>query len=671
MRRRTLVLGRAPFAARGVEVSWFEAGPEIVVAVALLLVPGALVVLATGARGLIAWGAAAPVSAAVAGVAAIMAELAGSSFSIWWEIAATAVALVLVGAVRWVFLRDAPVAPRESRRTWGAFAIGMTIAVVLLSWRVSTALISPQNFSQRFDIVFHLNAVRRAIEGDGSSLTMGTLMGEGGILSFYPAAWHDLAALVSLTTGIDHGVFTIPVAVSATNLVIAAVVWPLGCLALVRAIAGAARPHTLILGGVLSAAFGAFPLRLLDWGVILPYFFGIALFPGVLALVIAAARIVPRPSIDTWRALVILAVCAVGLGLSHTSTITALAALAAPVVFTAVLRWVPSRTGPRWRLPVSRVAVLALYVAVLVLIWYVGRPYNGFPGWETPRSLPVALGLLFANAPFGGMVPVVAMILVGVGIVVCIVRREKLWFLGMYGITAILYVVVAGFPQGILRSVLTGPWYEDTFRVGAFLIVLGVPAAAMGADILVRRTTLAWRRRARSSPRMPGPAWLTLVVVLLLIPATQITVAHDTETTRQSYVLNDDSELISPNEIALLQRLDAEVPPDAVIADNPWDGSALAWALAGRHVLVPHLLSRLSPAQTTIAQHLRDAVAGDDVCAVSRQLGVEYVLDFGRYAVNYPGSREYPGLDDLETSGAVTPVDREGDAVLYRLTACE
>ncbi len=651
-------------------MTWFDAAPEIAIALTLLLVPGALVKTSLGARGVIAWGAVAPTSAAVIGVAAILAEVLGGGFSLVWVGITTLIAMAVALGIRWMLPRRYSSAPRESRRTWVAFAIGLALATALLAWRVGTALISPQNFSQRFDIVFHLNAVRRAIDGDGSSLTMGTLMGEGGILSLYPSAWHDLAALVSLTTGIDHGIYTIPVAVSATNIVVAAIVWPLGCLALVRAIAGAARPYALVLGGVLSAAFGAFPLRLLDWGVILPHFFGVALLPGVLALVIAATRVVARSSIDAPRAGILIGVCAVGLGLSHTSTITALAALALPVVATALLRGPRSGAAAGRRIPVWRLGLLAGYIFLVAVIWYVGRPYNGFAGWDTPRSLPVALGLLFANAPFGGMVPIVATLLVGVGVIACLVRTDRLWLLWMYAIAAVLYVVVAGSPRGPWRSVLTGPWYEDTFRVGAFLIVLAVPTAALGADIVMRRIALAWRRRTRSR-RTRSRAFLAAAFVVLLIPATQVTVAHDTEVTRKSYVLADDSELISPNEIALLERLGDEVPPDAIIADNPWDGSALAWALADRRVLVPHLLYRPSPTQSVIARHLREAVDRADVCDAVRRNGVEYVLDFGRYAIENPGAHEYPGLEDLAASGAVTEIDREGDAVLYRITACD
>lgn len=417
-----------------VDVSWFEASPEILVAVIVLLLPGTLVVAALGARGLIAWGAVAPVSAGVVGVAAIGADLVGVPFSPVWVLVVTIVAVGLALLIRRMLPRRDGSAPRESRRTGRAFVIGLVLAVALLCWRVASALMSPQLFSQRFDIVFHLNAVRRAVDGDGSSLTMGQLMGESGILSFYPSAWHDVAALVSLTTGIDHGLFTIPVAVSAANLVIAAVVWPLGCLALVRSIVGAARPYALVLGGVLSAAFGAFPLRLLDWGVILPYFFGIALLPGVIALVIAATKVVPRSVLDAPRAWVLAAASSVGLGLSHTSTITALAAFSAPVVVTALLRAAPPPGSSTRRIRAWHVVVLVAYIALVVLIWYVGRPYNGFAGWPTPRSLPFALGLLFANAPFGGMVPIIPMLLVGVGVLVCLVRRDRRWLLWMYAI---------------------------------------------------------------------------------------------------------------------------------------------------------------------------------------------------------------------------------------------
>lgn len=222
---------------------------------------------------------------------------------------------------------------------------------------------------------------------------------------------------------------------------------------------------------------------------------------------------------------------------------------------------------------------------------------------------------------------------------------------------------------------LTGPWYEDTFRVGVFLIVFAVPCAALGADVLFRRVALAWRRRSVGGRTLAGTSRARTLAaaafVVLLIPATQITVSHDAELTRQAYVLADDSELISPNEIALLERIGDEVPPDAVIADNPWDGSALAWALTGRRVLSPHLLYRTSPSDAVIARHLREAVAGGDVCAAARELGVGYILDFGRYAVDNPGAHEYPGLDDLASSDAVVEIDREGDAVLYRLTACD
>src|SRR5690606_5761584 len=94
----------------------------------------------------------------------------------------------------------------------------------------------------------------------------------------YPAAWHDL---VSLLVSVGGG--GIPVSVNVINIVVAAVVWPLGCLYLARTVWGN-RPAVVLSAAVLSAGFGAFPISLLDFGVLYPNFLAVALLPLVLAI---------------------------------------------------------------------------------------------------------------------------------------------------------------------------------------------------------------------------------------------------------------------------------------------------------------------------------------------------------------------------------------------------
>lgn len=647
-------------------MTWVEALPEIAIALGVLLVPGLVVARVFGARGIVALAGAAPISAGIVSVAAVVAGLAGSAFSLPWVLATWVAALVIAFALPRLVPGLSPAAPREPRRMWWGWVAGLVTAAVLLTWRVTAGLIAPDHFSQRFDIVFHLNAVRRVLEGDGSSLTMGRLAWNTDIESFYPAAWHDVAGLVAqLSPG--HGMYTVAVAVSATNLVIAVVVWPVGALALARAVAGP-RPLALAFTGVFAAAFGAFPLRLLEWGVVLPYFFGVALLPGMMALVIAACRLRPSAGLPPAQAWVLAAVASVGVALAHASVIVTLAVLTIPPVVTAIVVSIRRRrrrgrsTAPAW-------ALGAAYLLVLTAVWFVGRPKNGFQGWDTPHPLPVAVAAFFANAPLGGTVPFAALALIAIAVFVLAVRRERWWFLAIYAITGILYVAVAGLPRSPLRTFLAGPWYEDTYRVAAFVAIPGVVAAAIGGDLLVRRIVLAVRRRRTVSPALG--IGLTGALVVVLVPATQLAVTRDADLTRAAYVLDDSSRLITPNELRLFERLADHVPAGDVIADNPFDGSALAYAFTGREVLFAHLLHDMTPAQQLIARGLRDAASDPEVCPALEDARVRWVLDFGPYLSDNPGANDYPGFDDLVAAGVATEVDREGHAALYRITACD
>ena len=82
-----------------------------------------------------------------------------------------------------------------------------------------------------------------------------------------------------------------------------------------------------------------------------------------------------------------------------------------------------------------------------------------------------------------------------------------------------------------------------------------------------------------------------------------------------------------------------------------------------------HTLAVLDPAEQEIYADLRNALTDPDICPALEEEQVEYVLDFGEQEI-HGGAHPYPGLEDLESSGAVELVDSEGDAKLYRITAC-
>lgn len=135
-----------------------------------------------------------------------------------------------------------------------------------------------------------------------------------------------------------------------------------------------------------------------------------------------------------------------------------------------------------------------------------------------------------------------------------------------------------------------------------------------------------------------------------------------------SYRIGEHAPLLSLDERALLERLDDEVPPGAVIVGSPWTGTSLSFALANRYSLIPHIYTELDQDMTTIVDDLNRG-ADPRVCAALKRTHVRFVLDFGSHEV-HGGSHTYPGLTDLVESPAVTLIDSQGAARLYRITAC-
>src|SRR5690606_36663024 len=102
----------------------------------------------------------------------------------------------------------------------------------------------------------------------------------------------------------------------------------------------------------------------------------------------------------------------------------------------------------------------------------------------------------------------------------------------------------------------------------------------------------------------------------------------------------------------VLEQLPDLVPENAVIAGNPWTGTALAYALSGREVLMPHVQTKLNADGVLVMSELRWADSRPEVCEAIRAEGVTYVLDFGDLEV-HNGEHEFPGIEDLSGSGAV------------------
>ncbi|GAP55404.1 conserved hypothetical protein [Arthrobacter sp. Hiyo6] len=225
-------------------MTWWQTVPTFASAALIYFLPGLTILAAAGVRRLNLAALAAPVSTSVAACAAVVAPYLHLPYTPLVYFAISAVLAIGTFAVRWWWThkRNGDGALAENGRLdatdlgrWTAILavpLGVTLAAAFIARRFITGFGSPENFSQTFDNVYHLNAVYHIAQTqNGSSLTLGNLTAASSY--FYPAGMHDMMALLQMLTGNP-----VPVVINVGTIMIGALVWPLGCMFLISRLVG-------------------------------------------------------------------------------------------------------------------------------------------------------------------------------------------------------------------------------------------------------------------------------------------------------------------------------------------------------------------------------------------------------------------------------------------------
>lgn len=665
-------------------MSWLQTIPFILAAALFLLLPGGLVAVALGLRGLPAAAVAAPVTVSIASVLAVLLPFAGLP----WSAAAVLAGGVALAALVLAFRRSregtgvrgalADILPRRGPgrdRTAGRVAAAFAAGAVLIIAELALAFVTPESLSQTFDNVFHLNGLRYVLDtGSASSLTMSKMTSGDSAPYFYPAAWHGLAAALIQLTGLP-----ITVAVNVLNMAIAALVWPLGCMLLTRTVAGN-RPVAVGAAGILSAAFAAFPILLLDFGVLYPNFLAISMLPAALAVIAVLFRVARHLEWPPLPRFALPLLIIPGLALAHPNGFMSLVVLSVPVALQAYSRYLCSREyrarhRTAWLIATAGLAAggVALYA-----LWTNIRPPEDAAFWPPPQTPRGAVFDVVVNGAVDRPAALGVSVLMLLGLFLCWRRGGRTWMLAGFVIVAVLYVIVSGTLKGDVRSALTGVWYNDSNRIAALLPLVALPFAAVAVDSLAvwlrRKTNRLAEFRAAGGPDAGNRGRLAFrIVCVLLVAAFAVAQVPSMRTAigsaQKNYRVTDHSLLLTAAERRVIDRLDEIVPADAAIAVNPWTGGALAYALAHRETTAKHILTANTADVETLNRKLRDADTDPAVCAALAATGVRYVLDFGANEVHF-GNHPFPGLRNLNNSLAVKLVLADGPARLYEVTAC-
>lgn len=641
-------------------MTWFEALPAIGMAFVLVIAPGYVVAWLLSLRGLWAWAFAPLASLSIISISALWAPAAGLPWS-WIPVVITTAVLGGVAAVVGRLARR--VSPERPQRPRSRVILFVLVGATILVGAQAFAVIgAPENISQSFDNIFHLNAIRFVLDtGSASPLTVGSMTSDTGGVWFYPSGWHASVALVAQFSG-----SSIMVASNAMTIVVAAVIWPASTLLLTRTLMGSS-PVTLIAAGALSGMIPAFPILMMDYGVLYPYLLGVALIPAALAGTVTLLGLAKEQTKPPILVLVFAVLGGLpGIAVAHPGAFVAwmvLSMVAGVVAFVCLLGSRPPRAKAIRYSIVMGVALVAAAGA-----WKVLKPPAEARGWPVEQSVAQAIGQAVTVAATYGNVPWIVVGLLAIGIVSALrVRRRSEIFATLAFLTvAVLYIVASALPWHQLRDLMTAAWYNNAPRLAALLPLVAIPLAAYGANVL-----FAWIKTRMRTSQHRRSLIVGLAVIALAALAGQLYASGQAIRLASAvYVYADDSRLITIDEKALLERLPDEVPEDAAIAGSGWTGAGLAYAFADREVIMPHVLMEFTKDDLLILDKLADAEPGSAVCAALARSGVEYVLDFGTQEI-HGAEHEYDGILDLEDSTAVELVDDVGDARLYRVTGCE
>lgn len=518
--------------------------------------------------------------------------------------------------------------------------------------------------------------------------------GSGG--GFYPSTWQSICALVVMLGAPD-----IAVVINAVSFVLAAVVTPLSGLAFM-AEAYPRQRRLQAMGAVAVSCFVAFPWRFLTYGPLWPNLAGFAVILGVASLFVRATSSGVPVSVRV-RCGAAMALSMFGMAYMHPNTVFALGVLLVPFCVWRLLS--VGRLTLFGRRLSGRVAA-GVFVAAAVALWLVlyTSPFMRAVvtmDWAFELSEAQALVNLATVAyvnlyltDFGQPVLACALVL---GALWAVRRRSgaHLWAVASY-LLACLIVFANTVTDGPMQDLLSGFWYNDPVRVAALAAVCAVPVAAMGLDWACEGVARVLALDAGRRPQTLAAGITTAVALFgvcfpsFFLPGPEpghlmrdrhMRVESETEYERISVAAyySQQEGFITAEERRFLRDAVALIGRDALVINNPFDGSAIGYGDAGMRTFYRGINPMSSGYDTdeshVIRVHLDEVASNEEVQQALETIGAEYVVILGRQRDR--SSEMLWNLDILQWQGIDGVTDdtpgfevllAEGECRLYRIT---
>lgn len=591
--------------------------------------------------------------------------------------------------------------PREGCRRPGfseaALAAYLAAGVCVALYAYVSTLNGADSFAPTYDNVFHYSLIRSFVDSsDWSALHASAypliaqvqewapLPGGG----YYPAAWHLLCALA-----VDAVSVPVPLAANAANAVMAGVVYPAGmCLFMLTVFP--ARRGIVFAGAILAPAFGAFPGVLLDVWPLFPNALSLSLVLPMAVCFMVLLAPGSRLHVRVLGAMGFL--CGVALSVfTQPNAVFTVAVLLIPFcVQRSIAAAGKAKEGSAKRVRFT-VAVGVTCACGCVAVWAAlyHAPflqslvqYNWAPVRSTLGAIASVVDLRFTESQ--GQ-PLLAL-LVCAGIVGAIVKRRYLWIACAYALACVIYCAAASLGDVPLKHFLSGFWYTDCYRVAAFAAVFAVPLASLGAFMVVRASArLLEKIGARRSgvARVALASALALAFCIVNFRGHAVLGVPDSGQAMFGALISNGTRINDParswvydaEEIAFVERAKQFVPEGSLVVNQPYDGSALSYAISGMESYYRDVSGYGSVRETQDSVAIRTSlsrVADDPETRASvGRVGAEYVMILSRddaemsaaFGAEYD-PLQWQGINGIQdgTEGFEV-VLAEGEMRLYRI----
>lgn len=503
--------------------------------------------------------------------------------------------------------------------------------------------------------------------------------------SFYPSIFHLLAALSILTSGV-----AVQTAENITAAVIIAMVYTSGCYALFRAIEPSNRNLT-IAGVVGSLLIVGFPWRFIVWGPLYPNLLSLSLIPAALSVEIEICNSIKENKLDL-RQVFLFLLTIIAVSGSHPNGLFTLGVLSIGLLSDTLFSKVRATTKKGKFIPVF--ATLG-FLACVIAIWSICFLLPAFQGvvnykWPANQSLHKAvISLLFFGFTRDSGDPIL-LILLCIGIVHTMRRKEFRWLVASYLLTAFMFIIAVS-SDGVVKQYLCGFWYCDHNRIAACTSLAAMPLICIGiASVfsLLDNSVSNWHSiKTKGTPIIKLSA--SVLIILIVCFPFFIDNYLGYPTTFQDYKRlldykfdKESPSVYSSDEVDFVNKSDKLIKPGAKVINIPFDGSCLAYDIQGLNTYYrdPHISGSKNSTETEHSwlyrkqlsnyldcQQIRDALKNDHI---------EYVLmlDDGesegepeRYFAGY-NENDWSGITSInENTPGFSLVLAKDDMKLYRI----